>query len=90
MVTLKNSPIYDANTKHHQPNLVTFPMEVRANVCALLGQVSRSASGEQLERLDGAAKSTLEELAKTAGQGREGMIGMAAKKSLDGWAKAQK
>jgi hypothetical protein len=64
-------------------------MEVRANVCALLGQVGRNASREQMERLNEATKCILEDLAKTAGQGREGMLGTAAKKSLDGWAIAQ-
>jgi hypothetical protein len=64
-------------------------MEVRANVCALLGQAGRSASGEQKERLNQAVKCSLEDLAKTAGHGREGMVGTAAKKSLDGWAIAQ-
>ncbi|KIM87000.1 hypothetical protein PILCRDRAFT_815433 [Piloderma croceum F 1598] len=72
-----------------RPNSVVFPIEVRANVCALLGQAGRSASGEQKERLNQAVKCSLEDLAKTAGHGREGMLGTAAKKSLDGWAIAQ-
>jgi|SRR5712664_803897 hypothetical protein len=76
----------DANNR---PNPLNFPVEVRANVCALLGQVSRNASGEQMETLSKVAKSILEDLSKTAGQGREGMLSTAAKKSLDGWAKAQ-
>lgn len=65
---------------------MTFPVEVRANVCALLGQVGKIASGEELDRLDGAVKSTLEELAKGASHSREGLLGSAAKKALDGWA----
>lgn len=63
-------------------------MEVRANVCALLGQVGRKASGEQLERLNEATKGLLEDLAKVKGQGRDGLLGTSAKKALDGWAKS--
>ena len=88
VTVLKNISNSDVNTNNNRPNPVIFPMEVRANVCALLGQVGRSASGEQTESLNEAAKGVLEDLAKTTGEGREGVLGMAAKKSLDGWAKA--
>jgi hypothetical protein len=84
---LKNSQISDPN--NNRPNPVTYPVEVRANVCALLEQAGRSASGEQMERLNEVTKSLLEDLVKTAGPGREGMLGVAAKKTLDGWAKPQ-
>lgn len=82
---LRNQSSADA----HRPNPLTFPVEVRANVCALLGQVGKVASGDQAERLDTAVKSTLEDLSKGAGQGRDGLLGNCAKKVLDGWATAK-
>ena len=83
---LKNTPPSDSKMSSNRSNPATFPMEVRANVCTLLGQVGISASGEQMAKLNEAAKCTLEDLAKTAGQS---ILGTAAKKSLEGWAKAQ-
>lgn len=86
---LKNAPTSNTNTNNNRPNPMNFPVEVRANVCALLGHVGRKASTDQLQRLSEATKSTLEGLAKIAGQGRDGMLGTAAKKALDGWATSQ-
>lgn len=89
VAVLKNTPSSDTNSVNNRPNVVNFPIEVRANVCALLGQVGRQASGGQLETLKETTKNILEELSKSAGQGRDGLLGTASKKVLDGWATSE-
>ena len=61
------------------------------NVCALLGQVSKQTSGDELDRVKEGTMSILEELVHThgPGQGKESMLGVAAKRVLDGWSSAQ-
>lgn len=83
VAVLKNTPASDTNANSSRPNPVTFPIEVRANVCALLVQVGRKASGGQLEAVRDPTKNILEDLAKSAGPGRDGLLGTAAKKALD-------
>lgn len=83
IAVLKNSPVSDSSTNSNHPNPATFPMEVRANVCTLLAQVSRKASAGQLEAVRDPTKNILEDLAKSAGPGRDGLLGIAAKKALE-------
>lgn len=86
---LKNTSTSMVNANNNRPKPVNFPVEVRANVCALLGQVGRKATGEQLQKLSDATRSTLEVLVNNGVQGRDAVLGAAAKKTLDGWATSQ-
>lgn len=86
---LKNTATSVAKTTNNRPNPVNFPVEVRANVCTLLGQVGRKASGDQLQRLSDATKSTLEGLTKNGGQGRDAVLSTAAQRALDCWTTSQ-
>lgn len=58
------------------------PAEVRTNICAFLGQVSKRGTGDGLQRLKDATRPILEELVSVHGQS---MLGSAAKKVLDMW-----
>ena len=82
VTVLKNAPT-DASTNNNRPTPVTFPIEVRANVCALLAQVGSKASAGQLETVRDPTKNILEDLAKSAGPGRDGLLGTAAKKAVE-------
>ncbi|KAF7966291.1 hypothetical protein HWV62_39207 [Athelia sp. TMB] len=83
---LRNQPSSDTSSSTHRPKPLTFPVEVRANVCALLGQIGKIASGDQADRLDAAVKSTLEDLSKGASQGKDNLLGNCAKRVIEGWA----
>ncbi|KAG2150630.1 uncharacterized protein EDB93DRAFT_1240183 [Suillus bovinus] len=58
------------------------PAEVRTNICAFLGQISKRGTGDQLQRLKDATRPILEELVSVHGQS---MLGSAARKVLDMW-----
>ncbi|KAG1827362.1 uncharacterized protein BJ212DRAFT_1311768 [Suillus subaureus] len=58
------------------------PAEVRTNICAFFGQISKRGTGDGLQRLKDATRPILEELVSVHGQS---MLGSAAKKVLDMW-----
>ncbi|KAG1782448.1 hypothetical protein EV702DRAFT_1064464 [Suillus placidus] len=58
------------------------PAEVRTNICAFLGQISKRGTGDGLQRLKDATRPILEELVSVHGQS---MLWSAAKKVLDMW-----
>lgn len=58
------------------------PAEVRTNICAFLGQITKRGTGDGLQRLKDATRPILEELVSVHGQS---MLGSAAKKVLDMW-----
>lgn len=60
----------------------SIPVEVRTNICAFFGQISRRGTGDGLQRLKDATRPLLEELVSVHGQS---MLGSAAKKVLDMW-----
>ena len=60
----------------------SIPAEVRTNICAFLGQISKRGAGEGLQRLKEATRPILEELVSIHGQS---MLGSAAKRVLDMW-----
>jgi hypothetical protein len=65
-----------------------FPLEVGTNVCALLGQIAKNTSTEACAEIKETTRPILEDLVKCTqnAQGREAMLGSAAKKALDAWA----
>ncbi|KAG1756831.1 uncharacterized protein EDB91DRAFT_1094661 [Suillus paluster] len=58
------------------------PAEVRTNICAFFGQISKRGTGEGLQRLKEATRPILEELVSVHGHS---MLGSAAKRVLDMW-----
>ncbi|KAG1831826.1 hypothetical protein EV424DRAFT_129864 [Suillus variegatus] len=58
------------------------PAEVRTNICAFFGQISKRGTGDGLQRLKDATRPILEELVSVHGQS---MLGSAARKVLDVW-----
>jgi hypothetical protein len=65
---------------------VDFPLEIGVNVCTLVCQLGKNAdAGQAMTTVKDAAKPVLEEIFTKAGkaQGKEGMVGAAAKKALD-------
>jgi hypothetical protein len=60
----------------------SIPVEVRTNICAFFGQISKRGNGDGLQRLKDATRPLLEELVSVHGQS---MLGSAAKKVLDMW-----
>lgn len=60
----------------------SIPAEVRTNICAFFGQLSRRGTGDGLQRLKDTTRPLLEELVSVHGQS---MLGSAAKKVLDMW-----
>lgn len=68
-------------------NPANFPVEVRANVCSLLLQLARNCSGDDLTKVKEAARPILEQLTEALQntQGKEAMLGNAAKRVLDAW-----
>lgn len=68
------------------PTLPPYPVEIRANICSLLGQLTKQTSGESMDSVKDVAKPVLEELSQsTQTSGRESILGHAAKKVLDMW-----
>jgi len=66
-----------------------YPIEIRANICSLLGQLTKQTSGEDLDSVKEVAKPVLEEMSRsTQGVGRESILGHAAKRVLDVWLQA--
>jgi hypothetical protein len=66
-----------------------FPPEIRANACALLGQVGRKgavADGDaERARELGRVKEATREVLEAAAEGEKGMYGGAAKRVLETW-----
>jgi hypothetical protein len=66
---------------------VDFPLEIGANICALLAQTGKWGGPEDSAYIKETTRPILEDLLKsTAGQGKEGMVNSAAKRALDAWA----
>lgn len=61
-----------------------IPMEVRANVCSLIGQVGKNTTPLQLAKIQEPIEPVLRDLVQLAG--REGLLGGAAQRVLDSWA----
>lgn len=69
-----------------QSDLISYPVELRINICALLGQLGKRRAGEELETVKDDARSILEDLSRTNfNTGRENMLATAAKRTLDLW-----
>ncbi|KAG9318442.1 hypothetical protein JVU11DRAFT_533 [Chiua virens] len=65
---------------------VPYPIELRINICALLGQLGKRTTGEELEAVKENARSILQDLSKVdSSTGKENMLATAAKKTLDLW-----
>lgn len=76
----------DDASSHRQPDLLPYPVELRINICALLGQLGKRTNGEELETVKDNARSTLEDLSKlNINTGKENMLAPAAKRTLDLW-----
>jgi hypothetical protein len=65
-----------------------YPIEVRANVCSLIGQIGKNASGVPLVKIKEATEPILRDLAERFKDltGRDAILGTAARKVSDGWA----
>ncbi|KAG6337204.1 hypothetical protein ID866_1876 [Astraeus odoratus] len=84
VLVLRNSS--DGSTSPHSA-LPSCPVEVRVNICSLLGQLSKQPSGEHLDIVKEVTRPVLEDLSgNNQGLGRENMLGHAAKRVLDLWA----
>lgn len=82
---LRNGGSDDASSPR-QPELVSYPVELRINICALLGQLGKRAAGEELEIVKDNARSILEDLSKpNFNTSKENMLATAAKRTLDLW-----
>jgi len=69
-----------------QPELVSYPVELRINICALLGQLGKRTVGEELEVVKDNTRSILEDLSKSNfNTGKENMLATAAKRTLELW-----
>lgn len=75
----------DGASSPRQPELTSYPVELRINICALLGQLGKRTAGEELETVKDNTRSILEDLSKPNLTGKENMLATAAKKSLDMW-----
>ncbi|EIW85225.1 hypothetical protein CONPUDRAFT_48689 [Coniophora puteana RWD-64-598 SS2] len=85
VAVLRNNANDGASTPQRAA-LPSYPVEVRTNTCALLAQVSKTGSGEDLDKVKEATRSVLEDLAsKNPGHGRESMLYAAAKRVVDAW-----
>jgi len=85
VAVLRNNANDGASTPQRAA-LPSYPVEVRTNTCALLAQVSKTGSGEDLDKVKEVTRSVLEDLAsKNPGQGRESMLYAAAKRVVDAW-----
>ncbi|KAH7930821.1 hypothetical protein BV22DRAFT_1101534 [Leucogyrophana mollusca] len=86
VLVLRNSSGSDGSASPHRPTPVAYPIEIRANICALLGQMAKTTSGVELDIVKESTRPILDELARnTQAQGREGMLSVAAKRVLDVW-----
>ena len=82
---LRNGGSSDASGPR-QPELVSCPVELRINICALLGQLGKRTAGEELEMVKDNARSILEDLSKpNINTGKENLLATAAKRTLDLW-----
>lgn len=76
----------DGASSPRQSELPPYPVELRINVCALLGQLGKRTSGVDLETVKDNVRSTLEDLSKlNINSGKENMLATAAKRALDLW-----
>ncbi|KIJ06186.1 hypothetical protein PAXINDRAFT_20608 [Paxillus involutus ATCC 200175] len=78
----------DGTSSPRRGDLPSYPVELRTNICALLGQVGKRASGEDLEVVKEATRSTLEDLARISSNAGKDMLGIAAKRVLEVWSSA--
>ncbi|KAG6376111.1 hypothetical protein JVT61DRAFT_2083 [Boletus reticuloceps] len=82
---LRNGSSNDAPSLR-QLESVSYPVELRVNICAFLGQLGKRAAGEELETVKENARPILEDLSKpNSNTGKENMLATAAKKTLDLW-----
>lgn len=81
---LRNGSSDDASSPR-QAESTSYPVELRINICALLGQLGKRTAGEDLEMVKDNTRSILEELSKPNLTGKENMLAAAAKKTLDKW-----
>ena len=82
---LRNGGSNDASSLR-QSELVSYPVELRINICALLGQLGKRTAGEELEVVKDNARSVLEDLSKSNfNTGKENMLATAAKRTLELW-----
>lgn len=82
---LRNGAGDDASSPR-QIEVPSYPVELRVNICALLGQLGKRTSGNELETLKDNARPTLEDLSRlSVNTGKENMLTTAAKKALDLW-----
>ncbi|KII88576.1 hypothetical protein PLICRDRAFT_54405 [Plicaturopsis crispa FD-325 SS-3] len=84
---LKNGKPPGADKAANNARPVVFPVEVRANVCVLLGQIGKK-SGDAVDKVKEGAKGTLEEIVSGEGEqaGKDAMLVTTAKKVLEAWA----
>ncbi|KAG8217480.1 hypothetical protein J3R82DRAFT_5625 [Butyriboletus roseoflavus] len=75
----------DDASSPRQPELTSYPVELRINICALLGQLGKRTAGEELEMVKDNARSILEDLSQPNFTTKENMLATAAKKTLDMW-----
>lgn len=68
-------------------NPANFPVEVRVNVCSFLLQLGKQTSGPEWNAVQTKVRPTLEKIIETTQnvQGKEEMLGKAAKRVLDHW-----
>lgn len=67
----------------HRTVPVSYPPEVRLNICSLFAQIVKRSPGESGESFKVATKPVLEELSKISGsEGKEAMLSNAAAKTL--------
>ncbi|KAF8559536.1 hypothetical protein OG21DRAFT_1430391 [Imleria badia] len=82
---LRNGSSGDASSSR-QSELVSCPVELRINICALLGQLGKRTAGEELEMVKDNTRPILEDLSKpNINTGKENMLATAAKRTLDLW-----
>ncbi|TFK29897.1 hypothetical protein FA15DRAFT_663190 [Coprinopsis marcescibilis] len=73
------------NVLRNTENQAVYPVEIRANVCTFLVQLSRNASGPKLTQVQDAVKPVLERLKETKPVERDELIVSAVTKVLDLW-----
>jgi len=82
---LRNGGSDDASSPKRS-ELAPYPIELRMNICALLGQLGKRIAGEETEMIKDSTRSILEDLSKSNfNTGKENMLATAAKKTLDLW-----
>lgn len=69
-------------------NPANYPQEVRVNVCSLLLQLTKNTPEDDLTKLKGAVRSTLEKLTNRlqSAAGKDEMLRSSVQKVLSAWA----